>query len=191
MCNTKIIVPVSYAERAKGMKNRLAFLLWKAEAERTGAVRHEKMKKPAGHTVEEVQAWAESLEKLLANKCGLTAFQAFLHTEFSEENIEFWLSCEDYRMTKSHSKLSSKSKKIFAEFLAVQSSKEVNLDSYTRELTISSLASPTSETFVLAQKRIFGLMEKDSYPRFLRSDFYLDMLRESLNSMASSEAPHE
>uniref|UniRef100_UPI00358FC889 regulator of G-protein signaling 4-like n=1 Tax=Myxine glutinosa TaxID=7769 RepID=UPI00358FC889 len=187
MCNTKILVPTSYVERAKGMKNRLAFKLWKAEAERTGPVRHERTKKPAGHTVEEVEAWAESLEKLLANKCGLAAFRAFLHTEFSEENIEFWLSCEDYKMTKSPSKLSSKSKKIFAEFLAVQSSKEVNLDSCTRELTIGSLANPTSETFVLAQKRIFGLMEKDSYTRFLRSDFYLDMLRESLNSMASSE----
>ncbi|KAJ3604987.1 hypothetical protein NHX12_027038, partial [Muraenolepis orangiensis] len=111
---------------------------------------------------EEALKWGESLDKLLAHKYGLAAFRAFLRTEFSEENLEFWLACEDY-------------KKIFAEYIAIQSCKEVNLDSYTREHTKDNLQGAARSCFDLAQRRIYGLMEKDSYPRFLRSELYLDL----------------
>ncbi|XP_067865525.1 regulator of G-protein signaling 3-like [Heterodontus francisci] len=126
-------------------------------------------------TAEEAAQWGESLDKLLAHRYGLIAFKGFLRTEFSDENIEFWQACEDYRRTKSNSKLTSKAKRIFEEFIATQAPREVNLDSHTREVTTSNIQSPTRSTFDLAQKRIFGLMEKDSYPRFLRSEFYLDL----------------
>lgn len=56
---------------------------------------------------------------------GLAAFRAFLRTEFSEENLEFWLACEEYKKIKSQSKMVSKAKKIFAEYIAIQSCKEV------------------------------------------------------------------
>lgn len=56
---------------------------------------------------------------------GLAAFRAFLRTEFSEENLEFWLACEEYKKIKSQSKMASKAKKIFAEYIAIQSCKEV------------------------------------------------------------------
>lgn len=58
---------------------------------------------------------------------GLAAFRAFLRTEFSEENLDFWLACEDYKKIKSQSKMTSKAKKIFGEFIAIQSCKEVRL----------------------------------------------------------------
>lgn len=129
-------------------------------------------------TSEEALKWSESLEKLLLHKYGLEVFQAFLRTEFSEENLEFWLACEDFKKVKSQSKMAAKAKKIFAEFIAIQACKEVNLDSYTREHTKENLQSITRGCFDLAQKRIFGLMEKDSYPRFLRSDLYLDLINQ-------------
>lgn len=62
---------------------------------------------------------------------GLAAFRAFLRTEFSEENLEFWLACEDYKKIKSQSKMASKAKKIFAEYIAIQSCKEVRRSSRT------------------------------------------------------------
>jgi len=34
------------------------------------------------------------------------------------------------------------------------------------------MSAPDRTTFEVAQKRIQALMAKDSYPRFLRSDFY-------------------
>lgn len=52
---------------------------------------------------------------------------------------------------------------------------QVNLDSYTREQTRENLESVSLSCFELAQCRIYGLMERDSYPRFLRSDLYLEL----------------
>lgn len=164
---------------AKDVKNKLA--IFRRRNESPGAPpagKTDKMIKSFKPTSEEALKWSESLEKLLLHKYGLAVFQAFLRTEFSEENLEFWLACEDFKKVKSQSKMAAKAKKIFAEFIAIQSCKEVNLDSYTREHTRDNLQSVTRGCFDLAQKRIFGLMEKDSYPRFLRSDLYLDLINQ-------------
>nr|XP_048315373.1 regulator of G-protein signaling 3 isoform X4 [Myodes glareolus] len=164
---------------AKDMKNKLA--IFRRRNESPGAQpasKTDKTTKSFKPTSEEALKWSESLEKLLLHKYGLEVFQAFLRTEFSEENLEFWLACEDFKKVKSQSKMAAKAKKIFAEFIAIQACKEVNLDSYTREHTKDNLQSVNRGCFDLAQKRIFGLMEKDSYPRFLRSDLYLDLINQ-------------
>lgn len=58
---------------------------------------------------------------------GLAAFRAFLKTEFSDENIEFWMACEDYKKIKSPAKLMTKANKIYEEFIDVQAPREVVL----------------------------------------------------------------
>ncbi|XP_071621925.1 regulator of G-protein signaling 3 isoform X3 [Heliangelus exortis] len=164
---------------AKDMKNRLG--IFRRRNESPGAnpsSKLDKVLKSLKPTPEEALKWGDSLEKLLLHKYGLAAFRAFLRTEFSEENLEFWLACEEFKKIKSQSKMVSKAKKIFAEYIAIQSCKEVNLDSYTREHTKENLQNITRSCFDLAQKRIYGLMEKDSYPRFLRSDLYLDIINQ-------------
>ncbi|XP_029775695.1 regulator of G-protein signaling 3 isoform X1 [Suricata suricatta] len=164
---------------AKDMKNKLGIFRRRTESPGAQPVgKADKMVKSFKPTSEEALKWGESLEKLLLHKYGLAVFQAFLRTEFSEENLEFWLACEDFKKVKSQSKMAAKAKKIFAEYIAIQACKEVNLDSYTREHTKDNLQSVTRGCFDLAQKRIFGLMEKDSYPRFLRSDLYLDLINQ-------------
>ncbi|KAL4674436.1 hypothetical protein H8959_018370 [Pygathrix nigripes] len=55
----------------------------------------------------------------------------------------------------------------------------VNLDSCTREETSRNMLEPTITCFDEAQKKIFNLMEKDSYRRFLKSRFYLDLVNPS------------
>ncbi|XP_062845132.1 regulator of G-protein signaling 3a isoform X2 [Trichomycterus rosablanca] len=169
---------------AKDMKNRLAFLRRRNES--PGSSPASKLDKTLKPTPEEAVKWGESLDKLLVHKYGLAAFRAFLRTEFSEENLEFWLACEDYKKVKSQSKMASKAKKIFAEYIAIQSCKEVNLDSYTREHTKENLQNVSRSCFDLAQRRIYGLMEKDSYPRFLRSELYLDLVNQKKASAAST-----
>ncbi|XP_012658123.2 regulator of G-protein signaling 4 isoform X1 [Otolemur garnettii] len=177
MCKGLAGLPASCLRSAKDMKHRLGFLLQKSDSCEHNSSHSKKDKVVICQRVsqEEVKKWAESLENLISHECGLAAFKAFLKSEYSEENIDFWISCEEYKKIKSPSKLSPKAKKIYNEFISVQATKEVNLDSCTREETSRNMLEPTITCFDEAQKKIFNLMEKDSYRRFLKSRFYLDL----------------
>lgn len=56
---------------------------------------------------------------------GLAAFRAFLKSEYSEENIEFWVSCEEYKKTTLPAQLGPKARKIYDEFISIQATREV------------------------------------------------------------------
>lgn len=57
---------------------------------------------------------------------GQALFRAFLQREYSEENVEFWLACEDFKKVRPH-KLSTKARKIFNDYIATQAPKEVRV----------------------------------------------------------------
>ncbi|XP_015978163.2 regulator of G-protein signaling 1 isoform X2 [Rousettus aegyptiacus] len=128
-------------------------------------------------SADEVLQWSHSLEKLLSNPTGQDVFGSFLKSEFSEENIEFWLACEDYRKTESDL-LQKKAEKIYKAFVHSDAAKQINIDFCTRESTAKKIKAPTSTCFDEAQKTIYTLMEKDSYPRFLKSNIYLNLLND-------------
>ncbi|ELW67227.1 regulator of G-protein signaling 1 isoform X1 [Tupaia chinensis] len=128
-------------------------------------------------SADEVMQWSQSLEKLLASQTGLDVFGSFLKSEFSEENIEFWLACEDYKKTDSDH-LHCKAEKIYKAFVHSDAAKQINIDFRTRESTAKKVKAPTPTCFDEAQKIIYTLMEKDSYPRFLKSDIYLNLLND-------------
>lgn len=46
-------------------------------------------------------------------------------SEYSEENLAFYLACEDFRNASSASKLSIKAKKIYDEFIESDAPREV------------------------------------------------------------------
>uniref|UniRef100_A0A3Q3N6R3 RGS domain-containing protein n=1 Tax=Mastacembelus armatus TaxID=205130 RepID=A0A3Q3N6R3_9TELE len=124
----------------------------------------------------EVLTWAQSLEVLLTNDYGLALFRHFLRSEFSEENLDFWLAVERFKRTRHLSKMAARAEKIYDEFVSTTAARQVNVDSSVREMTNQNLhlgANPAS--FQLAQDQIFGLMETDSYPRFLRSHLYTQL----------------
>ncbi|MEQ2281993.1 Regulator of G-protein signaling 5, partial [Ameca splendens] len=52
----------------------------------------------------------------------------------------------------------------------------VNIDHFTKDVTLRNLVALSTSTFDLAQKRIYALMEKDSFGRFLRSEQYQELL---------------
>lgn len=56
---------------------------------------------------------------------GKTAFCVFLKSEFSEENIEFWTACEEFRMHASQENLLSRASGIYEEFVKNEAPKEV------------------------------------------------------------------
>uniref|UniRef100_A0AAR2LTJ6 RGS domain-containing protein n=1 Tax=Pygocentrus nattereri TaxID=42514 RepID=A0AAR2LTJ6_PYGNA len=160
------------SSRAKELKARFGSFLLKQELNFMGlSNKADKLR------VEEALKWGVSFQNLLAHNDGLRAFQAFLVSEYSEENIAFYLACEDYKNTKSASKLCAKATKIYEEFIGCDAPREVNLDHETRTTTKKNLEQPTVSCFELAQSKIYALMEKDCYPRFLKSTLYLDITR--------------
>ncbi|XP_019963093.2 regulator of G-protein signaling 3-like isoform X1 [Paralichthys olivaceus] len=128
----------------------------------------------------EMLRWAESLEALLTNQYGLAVFRHFLRSEFSEENLDFWLAVERFKRIRPLSRMALRATKIYEEFISTTAARQVNLDSTVRESTNQSLllgVNPAS--FQLAQDQIFSLMETDSYPRFLQSHLYAPLANQS------------
>ncbi|XP_055964122.1 regulator of G-protein signaling 8 [Sorex fumeus] len=167
--------------RNKGMRTRLGCLSHKSDScsDFTAILPDKPNRALKRLSTEEATRWADSFDVLLAHKYGVAAFRAFLKTEFSEENLEFWLACEDFKKTRSTGKLASKALRIFEEFVDVQAPREVNIDFQTRETTRKNIQEPSPTCFDQAQGKVHSLMEKDSYPRFLRSKMYLDLLSQS------------
>ncbi|KAJ3599435.1 hypothetical protein NHX12_033398 [Muraenolepis orangiensis] len=129
-------------------------------------------------TVDEVTQWAQSLDKLLGHKYGNAVFCIFLKSEFCDENIEFWTACEDFRTSEFKTEMKLKAKRIVEEFVKSNAPKEINLDFHTKNSIMQSLqqAEPGGSSFLAAQRKVYSLMENNSYPRFLLSDLYRDLL---------------
>ncbi len=58
-------------------------------------------------------------------KGGQTAFRDFLKSEFCEENLDFWLACEEFRMFDSPEELTREAAIIYEEFISTDSPKQV------------------------------------------------------------------
>lgn len=162
--------------RAKEKRNRLSLLVQKPEFhEETHSSRSGHLAKETRVSPEEAVIWGESFDKLLSHKDGLKTFTTFLKTEFSEENIEFWIACEDFKKSKDPQQIIVKAKAIYEKFIQNDAPQEVNLDFHTKEVITKSITQPTLHSFDAAQSRVYQLMEQDSYTRFLKSDIYLDL----------------
>ncbi|KAL4678923.1 hypothetical protein H8957_007734 [Semnopithecus entellus] len=181
MCKGLAALPHSCLERAKEIKIKLGILLQKPDSVDDIVIPYnEKPEKPAKThkpSLDEALQWRDSLDKLLQNNYGLASFKSFLKSEFSEENLEFWIACEDYKKIKSPAKMAEKAKQIYEEFIQTEAPKEVNIDHFTKDITMKNLVEPSLRSFDMAQKRIHALMEKDSLPCFVRSEFYQELIK--------------
>ncbi|XP_073705217.1 regulator of G-protein signaling 20 isoform X2 [Garra rufa] len=151
-------------------RNRRASYDFKAE----GNADFEESPKP---TAEEVNLWGQSFDKLMHCPAGRSAFRQFLRTEFSEENMLFWLACEEFTKETNKSVIEEKARIIYEDYISILSPKEVSLDSRVREVINRNMLEPTSHTFDDAQLQIYTLMQRDSYPRFMNSPVYKDLLK--------------
>ncbi|XP_028270001.1 regulator of G-protein signaling 3-like isoform X2 [Parambassis ranga] len=161
---------------AADVRSRLAFLRRRKNSVGSHGNSLEKALRNNRPSVGQVLQWAESLEALMTNQYGLAVFRHFLRSEFSEENLDFWLAVERFKRTRPLSKMAARAMKVYEEFISTNAARQVNVDSAVRELTNQSLqlgVSPAS--FQLAQDQIFSLMETDSYPRFLKSRLYAQL----------------
>ncbi|XP_062936066.1 regulator of G-protein signaling 20 isoform X2 [Cynocephalus volans] len=128
-------------------------------------------------TLEEVNAWAQSFDKLMTTPAGRNAFREFLRTEFSEENMLFWMACEELKKEANKNIIEEKARIIYENYISILSPKEVSLDSRVREVINRNMVEPSQHIFDDAQLQIYTLMHRDSYPRFMNSALYKDLLR--------------
>ncbi|XP_048097036.1 regulator of G-protein signaling 19 isoform X1 [Alosa alosa] len=137
-------------------------------------------------TIEEMRLWAQSFDKLMKNPAGRNVFREFLRTEYSEDNMLFWLACEELKKELNKSTVEEKARMIYEDYISILSPKEVSLDARVREGINKKMQEPTQHTFEDAQLQIYTLMHRDSYPRFLNSSIYRSLVH--TGSRSSSES---
>lgn len=56
---------------------------------------------------------------------GLAMFRHFLRSEFSDENLDFWLAVERFKKTRSAIKMATRAAKIYDEFISTTAGRQV------------------------------------------------------------------
>lgn len=127
-------------------------------------------KRPA---FQEILLWKDNFNALISHHIGLELFRIFLHSEHSEESIQFWCACEEFRSCRF--RMQTKAKRIYKTFIQVDSNCQVNLDYKERNQIEQLIKSPNRFMFDEAQHKVKYLMMNDSYPRFLKSSIYTNL----------------
>ncbi|XP_070257273.1 regulator of G-protein signaling 7 isoform X5 [Myotis yumanensis] len=123
-----------------------------------------------------VKRWGFGMDEALKDPVGREQFLKFLESEFSSENLRFWLAVEDLKKRPIR-EVPSRVQEIWQEFLAPGAPSAINLDSKSYDKTTQNVKEPGRYTFEDAQEHIYKLMKSDSYPRFLRSSAYQELLQ--------------
>ena len=76
-------------------------------------------------TLDEVHTWGQSFDKLMGCPVGRAAFRLFLRTEFSEENMLFWMACEEFTKETNKTAIEEKARVIYEDYISILSPKEV------------------------------------------------------------------
>lgn len=77
--------------------------------------------------LEEVRSWGSSFDKLMRSAAGRKTFREFLISEYSEENIAFWLACEQLKRENNPEKIEEKARYIYEDYISILSPKEVSI----------------------------------------------------------------
>uniref|UniRef100_A0A1B0B121 Regulator of G-protein signaling 7 n=1 Tax=Glossina palpalis gambiensis TaxID=67801 RepID=A0A1B0B121_9MUSC len=133
-----------------------------------------------------VKRWAFSMRELLKDPVGREQFAKFLEKEYSVENILFWEAVQEMKALP-QSAIKEAIHNIWQQFLAPDSPYAVNVDSKSIDLAREAVNcnNPNRWCFDVAAAHIYHLMERDSYPRYLRSEAYKDFLNCSRKKVKS------
>ncbi|ACI64490.1 a regulator of G-protein signaling domain-containing protein, partial [Thalassiosira pseudonana CCMP1335] len=118
-------------------------------------------------------SWDAGLAILLSSEEGILSFSHHCTREFSSENVRFWCAVNDYRanIVVDTREINDVAIELYASFIAANSDTPVNLSSAQRsEIKVAVESGKTTKcTFDRAQREIFSVMSRDSYPRYLAS----------------------
>ncbi|CAH6789551.1 Rgs7 [Phodopus roborovskii] len=134
-----------------------------------------------------VKRWGFGMDEALKDPVGREQFLKFLESEFSSENLRFWLAVEDLKKRPIR-EVPSRVQEIWQEFLAPGAPSAINLDSKSYDKTTQNVKEPGRYTFEDAQEHIYKLMKSDSYPRFIRSSAYQELLQAKRKTFQSKSS---
>ncbi|XP_054458898.1 regulator of G-protein signaling 4-like [Anoplopoma fimbria] len=177
MCKGLATLPTTCMKSAKDIKHKIKSLIHKHDPQATDQKQIKEKTAAAAKSIPtpaEVKKWKESFSHVMSSQTGRRVFTNFLRSEFSKENMDFWVACEDYKKCEP-SKLVKKAKQLYKKHVEADAPNEVNLDEMTREGTKWNLENTCPFCFNDAQKMIYTLMERDSYRRFLTSKLIQDL----------------
>ncbi|KAF0302019.1 Regulator of G-protein signaling loco [Amphibalanus amphitrite] len=135
-----------------------------AKSERTGSTGADQGGRAA--------SWASSFERLLDDPAGLHTFAEFLKSQFSHENIYFWVACERYKQLSDAEARRQVALQIYERHLCVGAPEPVNVDSQAQQAAQDGVDQAAVTLFDKAQQQIFTLMKFDCFPRFLKASIY-------------------
>jgi len=143
---------------------------------------------------EEVESWAipnNGFENMMSSPAGREIFLKFLKKEFSSENLAFWTACEELRKVKDEKIFGEKVEEMFTTFMEPSSPQEVSLDFKVKEKVMDQREQPSEAMFDEAQSKIYTLMHRDSFPRFLTSSFYKKLQPEDVTDSKDNNNPKQ
>lgn len=123
---------------------------------------------------------------MINNKRGRELFGQFLEKEFSAENLRFWIACQQLESCKDNKVMKLKCEEIFVTFLDIASPQEVSLDFRVKERLSTQRQDPNRDIFQEAQSKIYTLMHRDSFPRFLCSPVFKNLLQKEDDELSPS-----
>uniref|UniRef100_A0A4W3J758 Regulator of G protein signaling 7a n=1 Tax=Callorhinchus milii TaxID=7868 RepID=A0A4W3J758_CALMI len=123
-----------------------------------------------------VKRWGFCIDEVLKDPVGREQFLKFVESEFSSENLRFWLAVLDLKKRPIR-EVPSRVQEIWQEFLASGAPSAINVDSKSYDKTTQNVKDPGRYAFEDAQEHIYKLMKSDSYPRFIRSSAYQELLQ--------------
>ncbi|UJR23707.1 hypothetical protein I4U23_026688 [Adineta vaga] len=127
-----------------------------------------------------VRRWSFNCKELLSDPTGVREFMKFCKADFSTESLNFYLHVQEIRNCPL-STIKEKAELVYREHLAPNAPQEVNINDTIRTKIIKLLTNPNREIFLEAEKHIVELMKKNSYPRFIQSEQYRNLLQNASN----------
>jgi hypothetical protein len=141
-------------------------------------------------TIFALQQGVDVFQAVLAHPVLLQAFMNFTNTEWCVENVLFFKAAEDYqkKFGDGEAEARARARHIIQEYITNGAPLEVNLEgSMKRAITQAyEQARLTQDTFREAQKHIYGVMQRDSFSKWKRTQDFKEALDRAVSGRTSS-----
>ncbi|KAJ6230041.1 double hit [Anaeramoeba flamelloides] len=143
--------------------------------------RYEKKSK---ETIEQKEAIYPRFLEIINNKSKLPYFVKFCESDYSIENIMFYQASKTYKNSNSKKKRKKLIQKIYKQFIIPTAPLQINISSKVSNEVSNEINNGSVDVNLLQPpcSEILELMYTNTYPVFLESDFYSNMLIETNNA---------